>query len=258
MARGMISGIKTGALALAVAGGLALPAHADSDITLGGSAWLTTDYVFRGITQSASDPAVQAEFDFGYKIFYAYIWSSNVDFGGGPNGQNLASIEIDYGAGIKPVWGKFTFDLAALYYTYPGAFDPGGEFDYLELKSGVSTTAFDGKLALSLTNYWSPDNFGQTGKNDVLEFGAGWTFNKVWYFTPTVSGIVGHQWGEKSEGGFDYTYWNAGLTLGFNNKPPLSLDIRYWDTGDFQNFTCPSSGVGSCDERVVGTLKASF
>jgi uncharacterized protein (TIGR02001 family) len=250
--------IRSSILGGALVAAAALPARADSDITLGGSAWLTTDYVFRGITQSASDPAVQAEFDFGYKIFYAYVWSSNVDFGGGPFNNDLASIEIDYGAGIKPVLGKFTFDLAALYYTYPGAFDPGGEFDYLELKSGVSTTLANDKLALSLTNYWSPDNFGETGKNDVLEFGAGWTFNKVWYFTPTVSGVVGHQWGEQSQGGFDYTYWNAGLTLGFNNKPPLSLDIRWWDTGDFQNFTCPSSGVGSCDSRVVGTLKASF
>ena len=228
--------------------------YAGSDITLGGSGWLTTDYVFRGITQMAENPAVQAEFDFGYKIFYAYAWASNVDFGGGPNGQDLASIEFDHGVGIKPVLGKFTFDFAALYYTYPRAFDPGGQFDYLELKSGVSTTLADGKLALSLANYWSPEAFAETGENDVLEFGVGWTFNKVWYFTPTLSGVVGHQWGTLSEGGFDYTYWNVGLTLGFNNKPPLSFDIRWWNTADFDGFTCPDSGGNSCDSRAAGVI----
>jgi uncharacterized protein (TIGR02001 family) len=259
MARGSFVGtMKSGLLAAAILGGMALPAYAESDIAIAGNVNLTTDYVFRGITQTASNPAIQGEFDVTYKWLYFTLWSSNLDFGGGPNGQDLASIEIDYDAGIRPVWGKTTFDFGAYYYTYPGAFDPGGEFDYVELKSGVSRPFFNDKLALSLANYWSPDNFAETGKNDVLEFGAGWTFDKVWYFTPVLSGVLGHQWGEKSQGGFDYTYWNVGLTLGFNNKPPLSLDIRYWDTGDFQNFACPSSGVGSCDSRVVGSFKASF
>ncbi len=63
---------------------MALPAYADSDITIGGAAWLTTDYVFRGITQTAENAAVQAEFDVTYKWLYFTAWSSNVDFGGGP------------------------------------------------------------------------------------------------------------------------------------------------------------------------------
>jgi uncharacterized protein (TIGR02001 family) len=239
-------------------GAAALPAHAESDIALSGNAVFTTDYVFRGITNSAEKPAVQPEFDLTYKIFYAGIWGSNVDFGSGPNGQNLASIEIDYWVGMTPTLGKWTFDIAAYYYTYPGAFDPGGEFDYVEIWTGVSRKFFNDKLELKLENYWAPENFGETGNNNVLEFSYEWTFNKVWYFTPKLGGQVGHQWGEKSQGGFDYTYWNVGLALGFNEKPELELDIRYWDTGDFSGFTCPPSGVNACDERVVGSLKAKF
>jgi hypothetical protein len=48
------------------------------------------------------------------------------------------------------------------------------------------------------------------------------------------------------------------LVLGFNKKPELELDIRYWDTGDFTGFTCPPSGVNACDERVVASLKATL
>src|SRR5262249_49545079 len=37
--------------------------------------------------------------------------------------------------------------------------------------------------------------------NDVLEFNYKWDFKKVWYVTPKLGGLVGHQWGDKSQGG---------------------------------------------------------
>ena len=58
-------------------------------------------------------------------------------------------------------------------------------------------------------------------------------------FTPKFSGELGHQWGDLSQGGFDYTYWSAALTLGFNANPPLELEIRYLDRFDVNGFTCP-------------------
>ena len=250
--------MKSGILAAVFLGAAGLQAHAASDITLSGNAVLTTDYVFRGFTNSAEKPAVQPEFDFTYKIFYAGIWGSNLNYGVGPNGQDLASVEIDYWVGITPALGKWTFDFGAYYYTYPGAFDPDGEFDYLEILTGVSRNFFDDKLELKLENYWSAESFGETGENDVLEFSYAWTFNKVWYFTPKLGGNIGHQWGDLSQGGYSYTYWSVALTLGFNAKPPLELEIRYWDTADVEGFTCPPSGVNACGERVVGSLKATF
>lgn len=156
MARGSyLAGImRAGPLAAGVLGGMALPAHAASDITIGGNATLTTDYVFRGITQTAGNPAIQGEFDLTYKLFYFTIWSSNLDFGGGPHGQEIAAIEIDWDAGIRPTWGKWTFDIGSLYYSYPGSCNIAcgiGRIDYWELKTGVSRNFFSDKLALSLT-----------------------------------------------------------------------------------------------------------
>jgi uncharacterized protein (TIGR02001 family) len=248
------SGILGAALWLAAV----LPACAESGIALSGNAVFTTDYVFRGFTNSAEKPAVQPEFDLTYKNFYAGIWGSNVNFGDAPNGKDLASVEIDYWTGITPTFGKWTLDIAAYYYTYPGAFDPDGEFNYLEILTGVSRNFFDDKLELKVENYWSPEYYGETGNNNVLEFSYAWTFNKVGYFTPKLGGNVGRQWGELSEGGFDYTYWSVALTLAFNEKLPLELEIRYWDTADFSGYTCPSSGVNACNNLVVGSLKASF
>jgi uncharacterized protein (TIGR02001 family) len=251
--------MRSGVLGAALLWAAVLPAYSESDITISGNAAFRTQYVDRGITNSAEKPVVQPEFDLTYKeIFYVGIWGSNVDFGGGPNGQDIASIEIEYYAGITPTLGKWTFDISAYYVTYPGAFDPDGEFDYVEVWTGVDRSFFDDKLKLTIYNYWSAEYFGETGNNDVLELNYEWTFNKVWYFTPKLGGNVGRQWGDKSEGGYDYTYWSVALTLGFNEKLPFELEIRYWDTGDFSGYTCPSSGVDACHKLVVGSLKATF
>jgi uncharacterized protein (TIGR02001 family) len=237
----------------------ALPAYAESDIALSGNAALLTQYVDRGITNSAENPAVQSEFDLTYKeLFYAGIWASNVDFGDGPNGQSLATLEIDSYVGVTPKLGKWNFDIAAYYVAYPGAFDPGGDFNYFELWTGVSRSLFDDKLELKLYNYWSPNYFGETGSNDVLEFSYGWTFGKIWQVTPKLAGNFGRQWGTLSQGGYDYTYWSIALAFGFNKNLPFEFEIRYWDSFDFTGFTCPPSGVDACNNLVVGSLKATF
>jgi len=97
--------LKLSILGAALIGGLALPAQAE-EFSLGGTATFTTDYIFRGISNTNQNPAVQASLDATYGIFYAGIWGSNVDFGGsvppGPVGIDLATVEIDYYAGITP------------------------------------------------------------------------------------------------------------------------------------------------------------
>jgi len=240
---------KTAAMSVALIGGLALPAQAE-EFTLGGTALFTTDYIFRGISNSAENPAVQASLDAGYGIFYAGIWGSTVDFGGNGLGQNLASIEIDYYVGAAPTWGGVNFDFAVLYYTYPGAFDPGGEFDYVEFLTGASYT-FGDALTLGITNNWTPDNFGETGDANAVEGTAEYAFsNQLFnFFSPSVSGGVGYQW---FEAGGSYTWWHTGVSLGFMDN--FSADIRYWDT-DISGCT---SGLFSCDSRVVGSVSASF
>jgi uncharacterized protein (TIGR02001 family) len=247
--------IKSCVLGAALGACLAAPAQAgDNKLMLSGSAAFTTDYIFRGISQSGG-PAAQPEFDLTYGMFYAGIWGSNLDFGGNGAGKDIASIEIDYYAGITPMWKGITFNIGGVYYTYPGAFDPGAELNYFELKTGASYTFFE-KLTLGITNYWSPEFTGQTGDADALELAASYAFSgKLFnFFSPSISGLVGWQWIEKN---VDYTYWNVGLTLGFMDH--WSADVRYWDT-DASSADCVSliTFTGRCDGRVVGTLKATF
>lgn len=236
--------IKSCVLGATLAVAFALPAQAqDKQLDLSATATFTTDYIFRGVSNSDENPAVQASFDAAYGIFYAGIWGSNTDFGDG--------IEIDYYAGIAPTWQNITFDIAGLYYTFPGV----SNLDYFELKTGASWTG--GNWSLGATNYWSPDNFGLGVDSNATEGAVGYEFNgKLFnFFTPSISGLVGYMTYEAIVP--DYTYWNAGLTLGFLDN--WSADIRYWDT-DYSDAGCfiNSGGFGNCDSRVVGTISASF
>ena len=82
-------------------------------------------------------------------------------------------------------------------------------------------------------------------------------------FSPTFSATVGHVSFENdvnipADGigstNPNYTYWNAGVTLGFHQR--WSLDLRYWDTNG--EGLAGQSGGDLADERFVATLKATF
>lgn len=81
---------------------------------------------------------------------------------------------------------------------------------------------------------------------------ASYELPKVGVFDPSVSGVLGWQTGEVSDGfnagGTDdeYYYWNAGLTLAVEN---LSFDFRYWDTDLDAGGLCATDSL--CDERFV-------
>ena len=235
--------LKLGILTAALAMGLALPAQAQNKLTLTGSASFTTDYMFRSISNTNQEPAVQPEFDLTYGMWYAYMWGSNTAFG--------ENIEIDYGIGITPKWKNITFNIAGLEYTYPGAND----IAYFELKTGATWAS--GPWSVGVVNYWSPDNFQTFGNSDAIEGTIGYTLSRKWwnFFTPSISGTFGHQ--SYEEVASDYNYWNAGLTLGFLNH--WSADVRYYDT-DYSETECfiQSGGRKNCDARAVGTIKATF
>jgi uncharacterized protein (TIGR02001 family) len=245
---------------------------------------LATEYVFRGISQTAEGPAIQGGFDVTCGIFYAGVWASNLDWGGtgifGLDGTDAnANIEMDWYIGIKPVTGRITWDLGVIYYSYPSATDLGInalgvldnlEYNYVELKVGASAELWK-DATVSGTVFFSPDYQYESGQVWTLEgtFTQNLPKFTLWReWSPSFSALIGYQTaaGDAADklvyranvtGDDDhYVYWNVGLTLGFLEK--WSIDVRYWDT----NINRPADGcrgpLFSCDERVVGTLKFTF
>lgn len=103
--------------AFAIAALMALGHRAEA-AELTGSAALTTDYVWRGSTQSDGDPAVQAGATLaGASGVYASLWGSSVRFPAAPE----ASTELDATVGWSRALGNgWTIDVNALRYVYAG------------------------------------------------------------------------------------------------------------------------------------------
>lgn len=120
---------------------------------------LTSDYRFRGISQSNDDIAVQGGFDLAFENgIYIGTWGSSVDFLSG-EGQGVdGSLELDYYAG----WAMETesgvgIDVGYLYYDYPG--DDGLEGDFQEVYGSVSFASFTFGAAYSDDYYAETEKF---------------------------------------------------------------------------------------------------
>ena len=125
-----------------------------------GNIALTTDYKFRGISQSDSAPSVQGGFDIAFANgAYIGTWGAAVDFDcaidtcGGLNG----GIELDYYAGFaSDISDSVSFDIGYIYYDYPQ--DEGLLGDYGEIYGSLSFGDFGIGMNYS-DEYW-----GETGK----------------------------------------------------------------------------------------------
>lgn len=106
---------------------LSVSAHAAVEANIGA----TSNYLWRGITQTDDAVAVQGGIDYSHDVgFYAGTWASNVDFG------NETSYEIDFYAGFAGSIGdEFGYDISYLYYAYPDADD---SVDFGEVTAAVS------------------------------------------------------------------------------------------------------------------------
>ncbi|MBL0162488.1 MAG: hypothetical protein IPP82_02225 [Xanthomonadales bacterium] len=83
-----------------------------------GNAALTTDYVWRGSSQTLEKPAVQAGVKFAVTTgFYASAWGSNVEFAPVLSATSEFDLAIGWGRKVGDDW---AFDVNALRYVYPG------------------------------------------------------------------------------------------------------------------------------------------
>jgi uncharacterized protein (TIGR02001 family) len=216
-------------------------AQAADKFSWSASATGTSDYVFRGVSQTDNDPAIQGSLDATYGMFYTGVWGSKIDWTG------ISNTEVDWYAGVTPSWGPATFDFGVIYYGYPRA----NSNDYWEFKAGVSGEIVP-KLSAGATFYYSPDIVSDEWY--VYEGTLSYELPKVGVVTPSVSGLVGYTDWDATNG--DYTYWNAGLALAVDN---LTFDFRYWDT-DLSAATCAGvyTGANTCDERFVFSTTLSL
>lgn len=235
-------------LTAAVAGAFALPGavmaeEAASPHTVTGNFTLTTDYAFRGVSQTNEDAAVQGGFDYSHSPtgLYAGIWGSNVSFAPG-------SIELDYYAGWAKTWGDWGVNVGALHYDYPNnsllntdELYAGGTWKWFTLKysSVISDRVFgfsegDGSSYVELNfAYTLPQDFVITAHYGTSSFEG------------STAGV------ENSE--FDYDDYKVGVSKAYAG---FNFGLAYVGT------TSLGGGYGSkpdtFDDRVIFSVGKTF
>ncbi|CAM8408904.1 Conserved hypothetical protein CHP02001 [Candidatus Methylopumilus planktonicus] len=109
-----------------------------SDFTTSGSVGLFSQYIFRGLTQTDRDPALQGNLDVNHSTgLYLGMWGSNVSWLRDNNNAYTTPPSSPYSEGGRlevDIYGgyRYTFangvgiDLGALQYLYPGSKSSGG------------------------------------------------------------------------------------------------------------------------------------
>ncbi len=238
-------------------------------VSLGATTTLTSDYLFRGVSQTSGDPAIQGSFDLSLDTgtvadIYAGVWASNVEFR--PGGGDPASIEIDYYGGLNgtmPRFERLSWDLGFVYYTYPdqdeedGAF-PGGdaEFNYVEATAnlGYDAPAVGAGLmevdpSFGVGYAFTPDFFGDddtghyfSGSMDLgMPYGFGLGF------------LVGYQDvdGDELTNGFNYGHYRIALSKQIRE---FTVSVSWNDGFDNNGDVNPNL----LEDQVEATLSASF
>ncbi|MCH1920089.1 TorF family putative porin [Shewanella sp. A3A] len=116
--------MKQKLLSLGVLAGLMLVAPmSQAEIT--GNIGGTSNYLWRGVTQTDDAAAIQGGIDYSHESgFYIGTWASTVDFG------DDTSYEMDFYGGYANSIGAINYDVGYLYYGYP---DSEGDIDFGEL-----------------------------------------------------------------------------------------------------------------------------
>jgi len=164
----------------------ATPAFAE----LSANVSVTNNYIWRGLTQTTNEAAVQGGIDYSHESgFYAGTWASNVQYGA----DDVYSYEHDLYVGYSGEAGDFTYDVGYLYYNY----DKEAEFDFAEVYGTVGYGNFSASLYL-LAHTEADEGPGQ-------DFGFGEaSYISLDYAIPLQSGVeiglhVGHHEGDFAE-----------------------------------------------------------
>ncbi len=213
-----------------------------SDWELSGNVALTTDYVFRGITQNNEKITPQGGLTVSHDSgLYADLWSSAVDF----NDSHEANVEVDLSLGYGFEKDNWNGDIKYVRYFYPGA-NSDLNYDYGELiaEAGYTFELF----TLGALYAYSPEFFGETGDAHYVQA----KFDTDFPYELTGHAYIGKQFVENnaSLGLPDTVDWNIGVGRSFDS---LDFDVSYTDT----NLTRNECDDG-CDGRVIATATFNF
>ncbi|MEM0967144.1 MAG: TorF family putative porin [Verrucomicrobiota bacterium] len=180
-------------------------AFAQDSLPIDGNIGVTSNYVFRGVSQTGNDAAVQGGLDFADESgIYVGTWVSNVNFAGGT--------ELDVYGGFAGEAGDLGYDVGVIGYLYPAADE---DANFAEVYLNLAYDAFGAGVAYTFVSeiddgYFSDGDvaFFVSGGFDLAEnFSVGLT---VGYYIFDFSSDGDYVWGQldlgKSTDFGDFTF----------------------------------------------------
>lgn len=202
---------------------------------LGSTITLTSDYDFRGITQTALKPALQASLDYTHASgFYASAWGSNVEFGK----TAKSKVELDWIAGFKGNFAEgFGYDVGVIRYSYLPTDD---EVAFNEIYAGVNLQAVSLK-------YWYSNSFGNVGDAaSYLEANATIPLPSEFGLALHAGHSAGKYWDNSN--GRGYTDYSIGFS-----KPigKLTATLKWVDGSDLRSAVKTPADVFTSKSKVI-------
>lgn len=219
-----------------------------AEIETSSNVTLVSDYIFRGISQTNEDPAIQGGIDLTSNAgWYAGVWGSNIGFGDG-------SLEADIYGGWRYISdASWSFDVGAIRYIYPGGNNADSEFNYNEVYTHLSYQ--DATLSV----VYSDDYFG-AGVNQFVYVAVSYSYPIAEQLSLELStGFNKFESGAEltrflgGEPTSDDSYWDGSLGINYQLSDKLSVNLTYIAT-DISDSAC--SDV--CDNRLVFGVRSSF
>jgi uncharacterized protein (TIGR02001 family) len=227
-------------LALMLAAGVSA---AQAQVT--GNASLTSDYRFRGVSQTQNAPAVQGGVDFAHSSgFYVGNWNSSISSELYPG---AAGIESDVYAGFKKAFGGVTVDAGVLGYMYPRTTT---DTNTTEVYVGASYSVLSVKYSRSLTNYFGVadsknSSYIQADANVPL---AGKLSAVAHYGRTSVA----------NNAALDYTDYNVGATYDLNGWLVAAKYHTNTNAGSSFETAATVNGQKLYKDAVVVSVSRSF
>jgi uncharacterized protein (TIGR02001 family) len=222
----------------------------EPDYTLSFNAALTSDYRYRGISQSRLKPAVSGGVDFAHKSgFYVGAWGSSIkwikDFGGD------ASMEVDLYGGYKgSISDSVSYDVGVLGYIYPSnRLTPST--NTTEVYGALTVGPVTAKYSHSTTNL-----FGLAGSkgSGYLDLSASFDLGGGWSIAPHL----GHQRAAGAGNSIaSYTDYSLALSKDFGGGLVGTAALVGTDASKVF-YASPANGKFLGKDGLVLTVKYSF
>ncbi|MEW6133788.1 MAG: TorF family putative porin [Pseudomonadota bacterium] len=218
---------------------------------------LTSNYVFRGISQTGGDPAIQGGLDYAHSSgFYLGAWASNVGWIEDFQGYASGNMEIDVYGGYSNSFKDISYDVGAITYRYPGSRAGAVPGDTNEIYASLGWKWFTVKYS-----YYLSDNvfgFANADGSDYVDISASLPVGETGL-------TLGAHWGSftfDNNGNQDYDDWKVSVDydMGKMNKlfDGMSFGVAYTDTNAKKAFWTDVNGEDLGDGTFIVSISKSF